>query len=150
MLYYLRFSFLIASLCWAQVATPSTPKSFNTNENIPISNIILPSFDVEQFLAEDENELRWTDTKPYRFANPISVDLNMDNSGSWTELEDGSLIWMLEIESTNAFSLNLIYDTFNIPEGAEFFVYSKDREMVLGAFSNFNHKPHGGFSTAPV
>ena len=150
MLYYLRFSFLIASLCWAQVATPSTPKSFNTNENIPISNIILPSFDVEQFLAEDENELRSTDTKPYRFANPISVDLNMDNSGSWTELEDGSLIWMLEIESTNAFSLNLIYDTFNIPEGAEFFVYSKDREMVLGAFSNFNHKPHGGFSTAPV
>ena len=22
--------------------------------------------------------------------------------------------------------------------------------MVLGAFTNYNHKPHGGFSTAPV
>tara|TARA_Y100001970_G_C14232065_1_gene859260 strand:- start:879 stop:3230 length:2352 start_codon:yes stop_codon:yes gene_type:complete len=129
---------------------PSTPKSFYINETIPIPNITLPSFDVEQFLTEDENELRSIETKPYRFANPISVDLDMENSGLWTELEDGSLIWILEIESTNAFSLNLIYDTFNIPEGAEFFVYSEDRDMVLGAFTSFNHKPHGGFSTAPV
>ena len=22
--------------------------------------------------------------------------------------------------------------------------------MVLGAFTDYNHKPHGGFSTAPV
>ena len=150
MLYYIKFSFLIVSISWAQVSTPSTPKSFNASENITISKIILPSFDVETFLAEDENDFRTNDTKPYRFANPISVNLNMDNSGLWTQLEDGSLIWMLEIESTNAFSLNLIYDTFNIPEGAEFFVYSEDRGMILGAFTNFNHKPHGGFSTAPV
>ncbi len=150
MFYYLRFIFLILSICWAQVSMPSTPKSFYINETIPIPNITLPSFDVEQFLTEDENELRSIETKPYRFANPISVDLDMENSGLWTELEDGSLIWILEIESTNAFSLNLIYDTFNIPEGAEFFVYSEDRDMVLGAFTSFNHKPHGGFSTAPV
>ena len=150
MLNYIKFNLLIISICWSQVSVPSTPKSFYTNENIQISNIVLPSFDIEQFLIEDENELRSSDVKPYRFANPILVDLNMDNSGAWNQLNDGSLIWMLEIESTNAFSLNVIYDTFDIPDGAEFFVYSENREMVLGAFTSSNHKPHGGFSTAPV
>ena len=141
---------MIISMCYTQVSVPSIPKSFNSDETLQFSTIILPSFDVDQFLIEDENEIRSDETKPYRFANPIPVSFDMENSGMWTELDDGSLIWLLEIESTNAFSLNLIYDTFNIPEGAEFFVYSEDREMVLGAFTNLNHKPHGGFSTAPI
>ena len=150
MLNFIRFNLLVLTICLAQVSTPSTPKSFYIDENIPLSTVTLPSFDVDQFLIEDDNEMRSVDTKPYRFANPISVNLNMNNAGIWTELEDGSMVWMLEIESVGAFSLNIIYDIFDIPDGAEFFVYSDDMEMVLGAFTSFNHKPHGGFSTAPV
>ena len=150
MLNFIRFNLLVLTICLAQVSTPSTPKSFYIDENIPLSTVTLPSFDVDQFLIEDDNEMRSGDTKPYRFANPISVNLNMNNAGIWTELEDGSMVWMLEIESVGAFSLNIIYDIFDIPDGAEFFVYSDDVEMVLGAFTSFNHKPHGGFSTAPV
>ena len=104
MLNYIKFNLLIISICWSQVSVPSTPKSFYTNESIQISNIVLPSFDDEQFLIEDENELRSSDVKPYRFANSILVDLNMDNSGTWNHLDDGSLIWMLEIECTNPFA----------------------------------------------
>ena len=141
---------LVSTICFCQVAFESTPKSFSVEENISIPIQILPEFDVDVFLEEDENEMRSTDIKPYRFANPIDVNLNMENSGVWTSLDDGSYVWQLAIESTGAHSLNLIYDTFNIPEGAEFFVYSEDKEMVLGAFTNYNHKPHGGFSTAPV
>ena len=141
---------LISSVCFTQVSVKSIPKSFSLVENIVIPTRILPAFDVQNFLLEDENEMRSIDTKPYRFANPIAVDFNMDNSGIWTVLEDGSAIWQLEIESEGAFSLNIIYDIFNIPAEAEFFVYSEDREMILGAFTDYNHKPHGGFSTAPV
>ena len=150
MLNYIRFSLLVLTICLAQVSTPSTPKSFYIDENLPLSTIALPSFDVDQFLIEDDNEMRSGDTKPYRFANPISVNFNMNNSGIWTELEDGSMVWRLKIESLGAFSLNIIYDIFDIPDGAEFFAYSDDKEMVLGAFTSFNHKPHGGFSTAPI
>ena len=141
---------LVSTICFCQVAIESTPKSFSIEDNTSIPIQILPEFDVDVFLEEDENEMRSTDIKPYRFANPIDVDLNMENSGIWTSLDDGSYVWRLAIESTGAHSLNLIYDTFNIPEGAEFFVYSANKEMVLGAFTNYNHKPHGGFSTAPV
>jgi len=142
--------FIISSLCFAQVSVESTPKSFSFEEDIVIPTKILPAFNVQSFLLEDENEMRSMDTKPYRFANSIAVDFNMDNSGVWTVLEDGSAIWQLRIESRGAFSLNIIYDIFHIPEGAEFFVYSEDRDMVLGAFTDYNHKPHAGFSTAPI
>ena len=105
---------LISSVCFTQVSVESIPKSFNLEEDIVIPTRILPAFDVQNFLLEDENEMRSIDTKPYRFANPIEVDFNMDNSGVWTVLEDGSAIWQLRIESRGAFSLNIIYDIFDI------------------------------------
>ena len=141
---------MISSLCFSQISIKSVPKSFIIEQdfNSPIEQ--LPNFNVEKLLKEDENELKTSIAKPYRFANPISVNLNMNNSGEWLVLDDGSSIWKLQINSPGAYSLNIIYDTFHIPEGAEFFIYSQNKEMVLGAFTNLNHKPHGGFSTAPV
>jgi hypothetical protein len=151
MTYRFILSVIIANtLLFSQVSIDSTPKSFNSEESINIPTQTLPSFNVDKFIEEDDIEKRSSDVKPYRFANPILVDFNMDSYGLWTILDDGSSIWQLRIESQGAHSLNLIYDTFDLPAGAEFFVYSNDREMVLGAFTNLNHKPHGGFSTAPV
>ena len=141
---------LLSSLCFCQISIESIPKSFALWQELYISTEKLPSFNIENFLIEDVNDKQSSDRKPYRFANPISVNFNMNNSGEWLTLEDGSSIWILQIDSPSAYSLNIIYDVFNIPEGAEFFVYSENREMVLGAFTNLNHKPHGGFSTAPV
>ena len=103
---------LISSTCFTQVSVESIPKSFSLVEDIVIPTRILPAFDIQNFLLEDENEMRSIDTKPYRFAKPIEVDFNMENSGIWTILEDGSSIWQLRIESKGAFSLNIIYDIF--------------------------------------
>ena len=139
---------ILVSAIYGQVSIESTPKSFQEQTTLNIEIQRLAEFDIQAFLEEDERNS--SETKPYRFANPIDVDFNMENSGTWTILDDGSKIWQLIIHSPNAYSLNLIYDQFQIPNGAEFFVYSIDKEMVLGAFTNFNHKPHGGFSSAPV
>ena len=141
---------IVFTLLVGQVSIESTPKSFSLEQSVDIETQILPAFDIQKFIEEDEMERTSSQQKPYRFANPISVDFNMNTHGTWNINDDGSSIWQFRIESPGAHSLNLIYDRFNIPEGAEFFVYSEDREMVLGAFTNYNHKPHGGFSTAPV
>ena len=141
---------IVFTLLVGQVSIESTPKSFSLEQSVDIETQILPAFDIQKFIEEDEMERTSSQQKPYRFANPISVDFNMNTHGTWNINDDGSSIWQFRIESPGAHSLNLIYDRFNIPEGAEFFVYSEDREMVLGAFTNYNHKPHGGFSTAPI
>ena len=93
----------IISIGWGQVPTQSEPKSFSFQEGIDIPVHRLNEFNVDSFLLEDERDQ--TKVKPYRFANPIQVDLNMKNSGLWTILNDGSKIWQLIIQSPNAYSL---------------------------------------------
>ena len=141
---------IITNLLISQISIESTPKSFLLNRDSAIEEIIMPEINIEQIIEQEEMDKQSSILKPYKFAETIYLDLNMENSGNWTVLEDGSSIWQLKITSYDAYSLNLIYDVFNIPPGAEFFVYSEDKSMVLGAFTNLNHKPHGGFSTAPV
>ena len=141
---------IITNLLISQISIESTPKSFLLNRGSTIEEIIMPEINIEQIIEQEEINKQSNILKPYKFAETIYLNLNMENSGNWTVLEDGSSIWQLKITSYDAYSLNLIYDVFNIPPGAEFFVYSEDKSMVLGAFTNLNHKPHGGFSTAPV
>ena len=141
---------IILNFAFGQVSTESTPKSFTSNRDFTIQELILPNINVQQIIEEERIEQESNQMKPYKFAETIYVDLNMENSGTWSILEDGSSVWQLKITSYDAYSLNLIYDLFNIPPSSEFFLYSEDRTMVLGAFTDFNHKPHGGFSTAPV
>ena len=141
---------IITNFIFSQVSIDSSPKSFLSNRNLLIEEINLPPIDIDQLIEEDQLEIQSNLNKPYRFAKTINVNLNMENSGIWTVLEDGSSIWQLKINSNGAYSLNLIYDIFHIPNDAEFFLYSNNREIILGAFTSFNHKPHGGFSTAPI
>ena len=79
----MNFNFIISlliinTICLAQVSIDSTPKSFNVEDEIEIPTVTLPTFNVQNFLNEDEQEMRSMDTKPYRFANPINVDFNME------------------------------------------------------------------------
>ena len=138
------------SVVFTQVSVESIPKSFLSNKKFSPQELILPKIDIEQLIEEEKLEMQSSEIKPYKFAETIYVNLNMNNSGTWTILEDGSSIWQLKIKSTDAYSLNLIYDIYNIPPGSELFLFSEDYETILGAFTDYNHKPHGGFSTAPI
>lgn len=137
----------ILSFCFAQVSHGGSPKSFLSTIPSQIEMINLPIIDNQSFLLRD-SESAGKD-EPYSFGESQSVSLNMTEHGSWTETLDGK-IWQLTIRSEGAFSLNLIYDIYNIPPGAELYLFDENRSTILGAFTDFNHKPHGGFSTAPT
>ena len=59
-------------------------------------------------------------------------------------------VWRLSIKSENAYSINLIYDKFILPDGAEMFVYDENMTTILGAFTSSNNKEYQTFSTAPT
>jgi hypothetical protein len=88
--------------------------------------------------------------RPLHFAYPHFVELSPENSGHSTVLDDGRLVWQLVISSPGAYSLNLIFDKFNLVEGDSLFIYDPSGETVLGAFTAENNKPWGGLATAPV
>ena len=105
--------------------------------------------DVPALLLEDSLEMAHKDV-PLRFGFGFDVDYSLNNSGVWDSLPDGSRIWQLRIESPGAYSINLMYDQYDLPEGAELFIYNEDHSMVIGAFTSLNNKQNGMFSTQPV
>jgi hypothetical protein len=147
---FLILIIIIAVPVYSQISHGGKPKSF-TLEGLKanIDYRIMPEIDVEALLIEDaEDELKGN--IPWRFGKDLEVDLNLNNSGSWETLDNGDRIWRLEITSYGAFSINLIYDQFYLPEGATFFVYNEQKTHLIGSFTHLNNKPGGTFASVPV
>lgn len=88
--------------------------------------------------------------RPLRFAYPNFVELTPDNSGITTVLEDGRLYWQLRIKSSGAYSLNVVFDRFQLQPGDSLFIYNPSGSYVLGALTTENNKKWGGLATAPI
>ncbi|HEX2898032.1 MAG TPA: serine protease, partial [candidate division Zixibacteria bacterium] len=131
----------------SQISIGGEPVSFTKSARGDVQSVTMPEVDVEAYMAED---LRDGKDVPYRFGAPIDVHYDLDNSGTWETLADGTKLWRLKITSTGAYSLNLLYDEFWLPEGGRLFLYNAERSTVLGAFTSANNKDHREFATAPT
>jgi len=132
----------------AQISSGGTPVSFTKSLSEAPAVHLTESVDVAALVAEDLSE-RAKDVPP-RFGFPFDVRLDMQNSGTWETLADGSRLWRLRIESPGAFSINLLYDRFWLPDGATFFIHNEDKSHVIGAFTSRNNKDYGSFATGLV
>ena len=130
-----------------QVSQGGNPKSFNLNLRSNINEKVMDYIDVEALIQEDKQADKEI---PFRFGYDIPVNINLENSGTWDLLDDGSRIWRIKIKSEDAFSINLIFDEYRLPNGAELFAYSENFEMVLGAFTSLNNKDYGGMAISPI
>jgi hypothetical protein len=144
---------LLAAFCMsvqAQVSHGGRPlpvlmtKSFHTQRFEE-----MPAFDLEEELRRDaleQNELRGG----YRFAYKFITDFKRSNSGTSFTLADGTRVWMLGIRSPGALSINVLFTEFELPEGAQLFLYNASRTQVLGAFNHLNHSPAGLLPVSPI
>ena len=115
---------VLANLLIGQVSSGGMPRSFSESTVPNIHTVITPPVDVETLLYEDAIEQ--SQGLPYRFGFGTNVDYSLDNSGTWENISDGGRLWRLRILSPGAFSINLIYDEFWLPNGASFFIYNRD------------------------
>lgn len=139
-------TFLLSGALFGQISEKGTPKSFDIAIDDVVPTVFMPSVNLNRYLAEDQQDADDKDI-PFRFGAQIDVDFSLNTSGIWSELPDGGRVWRLRITSPGALSLNLLYDNFFMPEGAQFFVYNDDRSNVLGAFTDQNNKDKGTFAT---
>ena len=133
-----------------QISKPGKPASFDAD--LRIDELVfeqMPSVDLDLLMAEDEVVDTMYDI-PWRFGDNIPVRMNPDNSGKWTLLTNGTRVWRLGIASPGAYSLNLTFDRYHLPPGAELYIYNTDRSFVLGAFTDFNNQEDGYFATSLV
>lgn len=126
----------------SQVFTPPDQQILPPSAQFSVSNpatVTLPAQDNRSFLIEDEVNYALAMEQgvmpPAQIARPQEVNYNLNNSGTWETLPDGSRIWRLRIVSPNATDLWLVYDQWRIVKPCELFLYNDDRSMVLGPYT---------------
>jgi hypothetical protein len=128
----------------AQLSTNEQPLGFNSKlvlreiSKSPTDVAIMPKLDMVKIEAEDKEDEEYDMPPRFGYSHKVNYDLN--NSGTWYELQNGDRLWQLNVVCPNALSVNLCYDKFWIPKGGKFFVYSKDKKRAIGAFTNRNNK----------
>jgi hypothetical protein len=153
----LNFYSVLLSLCLlfglnnnanAQISHGGTPPSF-TEKSIS-NNYELREFskpDMKKITEQDEENAGKKDVLR-RIAVSIQANLNTKNSGTWTNLPDGSgRIWRLKIKSKDALALGIYYDNFWLPVGGRLYLYNEDKTQVIGAFTEQNNPKNGLFAT---
>ena len=144
----LFLSLALAGSAVAQISAGGTPVSLDKALRADFESVTMPWVDVAALLAEDEIEQ--SKGIPYRFGYPFEVNYDLDNSGTWEELPDGGRVWRLRIVCPGAYSINLVYRNFWLPEGAQFFIYNEDKSYLIGAFTSRNNKEYEKFATGLV
>jgi len=130
--YILLLAFLIyTSSILAQVTNEGLPKSWKYDlETIEATKF--PKVDVASLLEEDA--LNDEDNLPYRFGYTFSTDYNIFDHGEWNELPSGGKVWRMRFQSKDAISINFLLEDFEIPKGAEIYLYNNDHSDVIGAY----------------
>ncbi|HKK20022.1 MAG TPA: lysyl endopeptidase, partial [candidate division Zixibacteria bacterium] len=150
-----RLLLLAVALCsaaavstMAQISQGGSPVSFLRAAKAAVPTVTMGAVDTQKLLAEDQQQEKLGE--PYRFGYPFDVQYDLTNSGIWEDLPDGTKLWRLKISCPGAYSINLIFDRFHLPDGAKLYIYNEDHSQVIGAFTSANNKPYDKFATAPV
>ncbi len=116
-------------------------------KNIP--NEIMTGFD--QTLTDSEDEVNdVSKDRPWRFGYKYDVNYNLQNSGQWTTLSNGNKVWQLAIECQNAITINLLFENYNLPEGAYLYLYDINQTNKVGAYTSKNNRQDGQLGTELV
>ncbi|WP_405379054.1 T9SS type A sorting domain-containing protein [Nonlabens sp. Asnod3-A02] len=140
-LYFIAVLF-VSQIALAQVTNEATPRGWDLTFKSQPQKISMPQFD--QATLEQEDALASFElTKPYRFGEKIPVDLNLFNSGQWSELDNGDRIWRLNIESTGAKTINFLFDRYELPVGAELYLYNNEHTDKIGPYTHKENQEDG-------
>ena len=115
-----------------------------------VARLEMAAVDTAAYLAEDAVREASGVPSPMRFAARNEASITPDNAGTWTRLDDGSMLWRLRLASPGATNLNLHLDPFSLPAGASLWLYDRDGAMVQGPYTADNRNSDGELWTAIV
>ena len=143
---YLIFFYCSFALC--QISNYSTPKSYSYELSQSVYRVETDHINIDELLYQEkiDNDM----DLPFKFGHSFSVDIDFFEFATVDFLSNGDKVYRLEINSKDAFSINLIFDQFYISEETELFIYNKSKQHTIGAFTHKNNKHYKRFSTAPV
>ncbi|MEM7353865.1 MAG: hypothetical protein AAF657_23900 [Acidobacteriota bacterium] len=146
----LACALIVLSTAPASLAREGEPPVSFRKSATPLTEIALrtmPAVDVERLRSEDAIAEQAPTPQPTRFAAPIPVAFDLETSGTWENLDDGSRLWRLRIASPGALSLNLGLQRFDIPQGARLWLYDSRGLRVEGPYTSADAARDGSLWT---
>jgi hypothetical protein len=139
----LTLSLMLFQQLIGQVTEGGFPYSIKNQLGYDDVQIIeMPETPLESLITEDIERDKQKSI-PFRFGYNHFVQLNLQNSGTWTTLSNGDKLWRLIIHSEDALSLNLTFDKYKLPEGAKLFIYNPSTKEQIGALTKRNNQTDG-------
>ncbi len=87
--------------------------------------------DTNKIIERDAANKKINDVKPFRFAEPIPVNINVVESAQW--IEDSTMAYgKFSIRVKTAKSLSVNFGDFFLPNETEMFIYNKSGNMITG------------------
>ncbi len=129
---------LLSSNVFSQPSYGGQPLSFaskSLSSEIDLVQIASPKID--DLLMESEYFEK--NGQIYKIAELVPVNINMENSGTWDFLPDGSKVWRLHISMEGAKGLALYYKDFYLPKNSQLFLFNQNRKQVIGSFDHRNN-----------
>lgn len=137
LLFILCFALPLVS-AFPQETSGEDPVSWDLNL-ATIEPIVLPPLDLERIRQEDSiNDL--DKSLPWRYGVTRPLLLDLEASGTWTTLDDGSRLWRVAIQSPDAINLSVNFKDFHLPPGARLQLYNGDRTDKSKTYSNENNR----------
>ncbi|WP_438961545.1 T9SS type A sorting domain-containing protein [Nonlabens sp.] len=136
-----------SSYAFGQVSNQKAPPSWELGITPDTAPMVMPVVNVEELLLEDATKNADVLLKPYRFGKNIDVSMDLFNSGAWTTLENGDRIWQLNIVSTGAKTINLLLDRYDLPAGAELYLYNNEHTDKIGPYTSAENQEDGVLGT---
>ncbi|HEY0066468.1 MAG TPA: trypsin-like peptidase domain-containing protein [Flavisolibacter sp.] len=87
--------------------------------------------DTSVIMAKDRASQSTDYVKPFRFAEPVPVDINVAEHASWVT-EGERAYFRLSIRIRSAKSLSINFSEFSLPANTEMYIYNEDGSMITG------------------
>ena len=124
-----------------QIQYPGRPYKVSGTQKAADILYVLPPLDPLEIEAEKLLSHE-SEKKVLRFALERSVALSPENHGSWQYFKQHR-IWKVHVISPGAYSLGLVFGSYQLEEGVKLFVYDPDQEHIRGAYTSGNNKDSG-------
>ena len=123
---------------YSQISDKGYPHSYYLRQlksNVKIPALSLKNIDTKKLEVED-----YENPSPFRYSYFDDVSVDIKQEGLHIELADSSgEIWLYEVTSEKAKSLQLVFKKFYVPSEATLFLYNQEYSKIYGAFTSKNN-----------
>ncbi len=103
----------------------------------------LENLDIEKLRTEAVHN-----NQPCRYGIYKDTIIDLKAAAKVDVISGKGKIWRLEIRNENALSLQVTFDRFKVPEGAQLFLYNEEMTRIAGAFTKQNMRDDSRFVIA--